>query len=110
MNLAPVSITQKALMEIKSIISNKNIPADYGLRVGISGGGGCGGVSFVLGFDKKNESDLEYAVEDVVVYVDKKHAMYLLGKQVDFYEGSDARGFVFTDTVREQKSEGQRGE
>lgn len=104
MNLAPVSITQKALTEIKAIINHKNIPGDYGLRVGISGGGGCGGISFVLGFDKKNESDLEYAVEDVTVYVDKKHAMYLLGKEVDFYEGADARGFVFTDSVREKKS------
>ena len=104
MNLAPVSITQKALTEIKAIINHKNIPGDYGLRVGISGGGGCGGISFVLGFDKKNESDLEYAVEDVTVYVDKKHAMYLLGKEVDFYEGADARGFVFTDSVREKKN------
>jgi hypothetical protein len=23
--------------------------------------------------------------------------MYLLGKEVDFYEGSDARGFMFAD-------------
>lgn len=104
MNLAPVRITQKALTEIKAIINNKNIPANYGLRVRISGGGGCGGVSFVLGFDKKNESDLEYTIEDVIVYVDKKHAMYLLDKQVDFYEGPDARGFVFTDGDRKTKS------
>lgn len=104
MNLAPVSITQKALTEIKAIIDNKNIPNDYGLRVGIGGGGGCGGISFVLGFDKKNESDLEYTVDNVMVYVDKKHAMYLLGKEVDFYDGADARGFVFADTVREKKS------
>lgn len=103
MKLSPVSITAKALTEIKAIIANKNIPTDYGLRVGISGGGGCGGVSFVLGFDKREESDLEYMVEGIPVYVDKKHAMYLLGREVDFYEGADARGFVFTDPAASKK-------
>jgi iron-sulfur cluster assembly protein len=31
------------------------------------------------------------------VLVDKKHIMFLIGKQVDFYEGADARGFMFVD-------------
>lgn len=91
------------MAEIKGIIANKNIPADYGLRIGISGGG-CGGVSFILGFDQKQESDLEYILEEITVYIDKKHAMYLLGMQVDFYEGADARGFVFTHPRTAEKS------
>lgn len=102
MDLSPVSITAKALTEIKAIIANKSIPTDYGLRVGISGGG-CGGMSFILGFDKKAESDIAYMVEGITVYVDKKHAMYLLGREIDFYEGADARGFVFTDPEAAKK-------
>jgi iron-sulfur cluster assembly protein len=31
------------------------------------------------------------------VYVEKKHTMYLIGKEVDFYEGADARGFMFAE-------------
>lgn len=91
----PVSITPKAVEEIKEILTNKNIPSDYGLRIGISGGGGCGGMSFILGFDHKKEGDMEYVVDDITVYIEKKHTMYLLGMAVDFYEGADARGFTF---------------
>lgn len=92
----PVTISSRALEEIRKIILTKNIPSDYGLRVGIKGGG-CGGVSLLIGFDKKKETDLAYRIEDIQVYVDKKHTMYILGKEVDFYDGADARGFMFVE-------------
>lgn len=91
----PVQITSKAQEEIKNIMDNKKVPDGYGLRVGVKGGG-CG-VSFVLGFDKPKENDLRYDVNGIPVYVQKKEIMFLIGKEVDFYEGADARGFVFTD-------------
>ncbi|RED92640.1 HesB/IscA family protein [Marinoscillum furvescens] len=91
----PVQITDKAQKEIKNIMDNKKVPDGYGLRVGVKGGG-CG-VSFVLGFDKPKEDDLRYDVRGIPVYVQKKEVMFLIGKEVDFYEGADARGFVFTD-------------
>lgn len=89
----PVQITEKARKEIKDIMQNKKIPAGYGLRVGVKGGG-CG-VTFVLGFDREKENDQKYTIDDIPVYIQKKELMFLVGKQVDFYEGSDARGFVF---------------
>ena len=56
MALTPVSLSEKAVTEIKEIINHKNIPPDYGLRIGVSGGGGCGGgISYILGFDKKKK-------------------------------------------------------
>lgn len=93
----PITISAKAATEIRKIMQTKNIPADYALRVGIRGGG-CGGVSLIIGFDKKKATDLSYSVEDIPVLVDKKHTMYIIGKEVDFYEGVDARGFMFVDT------------
>lgn len=89
----PVSITLEASTEIKKILDSKKIPAEYGLRVGVKGGG-CG-VSFVLGFDKQKEDDIQYDVDGIPVYVQKKQLMFLIGKQVDFYAGADARGFFF---------------
>ena len=77
-------------------METKSIPAEYGLRVGVKGGG-CG-VTLIIGFDKKKESDHYYDVEGVPVYVDKKHTMYLIGKEVDFYDGEEGRGFTFVDT------------
>lgn len=92
-NVQPVTISDRALEEIRKIMQNKNIPEDYGLRVGVKGGG-CG-FSLIIGFDKKKTSDLTYKIGDITVYLDKKHTMYLIGKQVDFYEGADAKGFMF---------------
>jgi iron-sulfur cluster assembly protein len=103
-NLQPVTISTRAAGEIRKIMQTKNIPPDYGLRVGVRGGG-CGGVSLIIGFDKKKDSDLAYTIQDIPVYIDKKHTMYIIGKEVDFYEGEDARGFMFVDPSKE-KSEG----
>ncbi len=98
--LQPIELTPKALVEVKHIMANKNIPEGYGLRVGVKGGG-CGGVSYVLGFDKPKENDLQYEISGVPILVEKRHTMYLLGLQVDFYEGADARGFLFTNPSKE---------
>lgn len=95
-NLHPVTLSDRAVEEIRKIMTTKNIPADYGLRVGIKGGG-CGGVSLIIGFDKLKATDLSYTVGDIPVYVDKKHTMYIIGKEVDFFEGDEARGFMFID-------------
>lgn len=96
MKIKPVTISPKAYKEIADIISKKKVPQGYGLRVGIRGAG-CAGVSYMLGFDKKKEGDIEYSVNDLAVYIEKKHAMYLVGLQIDFYEGADARGFTFVN-------------
>ena len=95
-NVKPIGISNRAVEEIKKIIQTKNIPLEYGLRLGIKGGG-CGGVSLIIGFDKQKPTDLAYEVDGIQVYVEKKHTMYLIGKEVDFYDGADARGFMFAD-------------
>ena len=105
--LQPVELTPKALVEVKHIIANKNIPEGYGLRIGVKGGG-CGGVSYMLGFDKPKDNDLQYEVDGVPVLVEKRHTMYLLGLQVDFYEGAEARGFIFTNPSREETAPAEK--
>ncbi len=100
----PVEISNKAIAEIENIFKNKNIPDDYGLRLTVKGGMGCAGVNPSLGFDKKKEDDLEYQVASFKVYIRKGELMYLIGKMVDFYEGSDARGFLFTEPGQEDNS------
>ena len=94
--IIPVTLSKKAAEEVRKIMKTKNIPADYGLRVGIRGSG-CGGAALMMGFDKKKDSDLSYLIEDIPIYVDKKHTLYVIGKQVDFYDGADKRGFMFVD-------------
>jgi iron-sulfur cluster assembly protein len=95
-NIRPIAISSRACEEIRQIMKTKGIPSEYGLRVGTRGGG-CGGMSLIIGFDKKTDTDLTWDVEGIPVYVDKKHALYLIGKQVDFVDDAEGRGFTFVD-------------
>lgn len=97
-SFTPVTLSEKAVAEIRAIVNRKAIPEGYGLRVGVRGGG-CG-VSFILGFDKPKESDLTYSIQNITVCIDKKHLLFLAGKHVDFYEGEEGRGFVFVEQPR----------
>lgn len=90
----PVQVTPSAIAEIKHIVERKNIPAEYGLRIGMRGSG-CSGTSFVIGFDKKKEQDQTFDLDGLPVYIEKKHLMYLFGVEVDFVENDTERGFVF---------------
>lgn len=96
---APVRLTERATAEVRRIIANKQIPDQFGLRVGVKGGG-CSGMSYVLGFDKRREHDLSFDLDaeggrPITVFMDKRHGLYLMGTTVDYHDGLDARGFVF---------------
>jgi iron-sulfur cluster assembly protein len=101
-NIHPVTISARACQEVYHIMNTKGIPDDYGLRLGVRGGG-CGGMSLIIGFDKRKETDLSYEINGITVYVDKKHTMYLIGKEVDFVDTAEGRGFTFNDVVQSGK-------
>ncbi|MCS3657010.1 HesB/IscA family protein [Salinibacter ruber] len=90
----PIQISPNAAREIRKIINKKNIPDGYGLRVGVKGGG-CSGMSYVLGFDKEREKDKVFNLDGITVYMDKRHGLYLMGTTINYHDGLDARGFTF---------------
>lgn len=92
----PCTFTKRAVEEIVTSVREKNIPSEYGLRIGIRGGG-CSGISYLLGFDKSSETDELYELEGIPVYIEKKHMMYVLGKEIDFEDSAYSRGFVFNE-------------
>lgn len=95
---ALVSFTGGAIAEIKQIIENKTLDGNsagiLGLRLGVEGGG-CAGLSYTLAFDEKKENDLEYMVDTFPVFMTKAHSLYLMGMEVDYQDGLNARGFTF---------------
>ncbi|MCZ6705836.1 MAG: iron-sulfur cluster assembly accessory protein [Bacteroidetes bacterium] len=91
---SPILLTSRAHSEIRRIMSEKEIPDGYSLRVGVRGGG-CSGMSYILGFDRQREQDLEFEVDGIVVFMDKRHGLYLMGTTLDYHDGLDARGFTF---------------
>lgn len=95
--MVKIKFTPAAIAEVKNIMKKKGIPSEYGLRVGVRGGMACGGggMSYILGFDKKKESDEVSDIDGITVYMEKKHAMYLIGMQIDHVSEDDRVGFVF---------------
>ena len=93
---SPVQLTEKAKSEIKTTLAANKIPDTYGLRVGLKGGA-CSG-SFMLGFDTATEHDQTYMVDDIKIFVDRRHLMYVIGLSVDYEEGANGTGYtVSTD-------------
>jgi len=93
---APVTFTETAVKELLKLKDQQEIADDFGLRVGVEGGG-CSGMSYVLGFDQKKEGDQEFIIDGIKVYMHKAHQMYLLGMQVDWQDGLNSRGFTFSN-------------
>lgn len=94
--VAPVTLTEGAKKEIKKLMSQQELDATFGLRLGVEGGG-CSGMSYVLGFDQTKEGDSEYDIDGIRVFMHKAHGLYLAGMEVDFQHGLNARGFVFNN-------------
>jgi iron-sulfur cluster assembly protein len=98
---APVSLTEGAKKEVKKLMSQQELGSDFGLRLGVEGGG-CSGMSYVLGFDQIKEGDSEYEIEGIRVFMNKAHGLYLVGMQVDYQQGLNARGFIFNNPNAEK--------
>ncbi len=64
------------------------------LRVGVKGGG-CSGMSYILGFDQKTGNDQVFEIDGIPCIMNRAHEIYLLGMQVDWTEGLNNRGFTF---------------
>ena len=96
MTQSPVIFTQGAKEELKRLMSDPSFDAKLKLRVGVKGGG-CSGMSYVLGFDEMGENDAEYNSDGVDYIMDKAHGLYLYGMQIDWQGGLNSRGFTFTN-------------
>jgi iron-sulfur cluster assembly protein len=96
-NDAEIKVSEKAAKEIRRIMSENKIPEDYGLRVGVKGGG-CSGLTYSLGFNADSrEGDTIITQEGTKLFVDGKSLFYLTGTELDFSDGLNGKGFVFNN-------------
>jgi iron-sulfur cluster assembly protein len=91
---APVSFSAGAVKELKRLVSEPGFDTSKRLRIGVKGGG-CSGLSYVLGFDDTQDGDIDYEIEGISCIMNKNHELYLYGMQIDWQEGLNSRGFTF---------------
>lgn len=94
-NKNPVFLTVSAVDEIKRLVEEGNNSEKY-LRIGVKGGG-CSGMSYLLGFETKNDKDIEYEIEGIPVIINPAHLIYLNNMEINWEGGLNARGFTFTN-------------
>ena len=91
---APIKLSASAVAEVKRLMNEPTFVAGQLLRIGVKGGG-CSGMSYVLGFDAQEADDELYTIDDIPVLMKKAHELYLFGMEVSFSDGLNARGFEF---------------
>jgi iron-sulfur cluster assembly protein len=92
-----ITVSEKAIKEIRKIMEENNITPDVGLRIGVKGGG-CSGLTYSMGFDPASrEGDTIMEQDDIKLYVDGKSLFYLMGTELDFTDGLNGKGFVFNN-------------
>ena len=91
---SPIKFTESAINELKRLMNDAGFDKNLELRIGVKGGG-CSGLSYVLGFEKRKETDQEYEFEGLNFVIDRAHEMYLYGMEIDWQGGLNSRGFTF---------------
>ncbi len=90
-----ITLTPKAIEEVKKLLHQDEQTGKTGLRVGVKGGG-CSGLTYVLNFEQENRQDdkiLEF--DGIKIFMDPKSAIYLNGTELDFSDGLNGKGFEF---------------
>ena len=92
----PVNLSPGAITEIRRLMIQPGFDHAQVLRVGVKGGG-CSGMSYVLGFDQADQNDEHFVVEGIPCVINPSHALYLHGMMIDWQDGLNNRGFTFTN-------------
>ena len=93
---APVTFTKNATAEIGRLMNEEGFDTTQFLRVGVKGGG-CSGMTYVLGFDKKLDADEQFEIDGVQCIMNPAHGIYLTGMEINWEGGLNSRGFTFNN-------------
>jgi iron-sulfur cluster assembly protein len=92
-----ITISEEALQHLTELMIEEKINTEtHHLRVGVKGGG-CSGMTYVLGFDVTTDKDLLFSIEGIPCCIETSHQIYLYGMQIDWQGGLNSRGFTFTN-------------
>ena len=91
---APLNLTDAAAARVKALLEQRGKPS-AGIRIGVRSKG-CSGLSYTLEYaDERTPFDEVVEDKGVVVLIDPKATMFILGTEMDFVEDKLQSGFVF---------------
>ncbi len=100
-----MTITDKAAEKIKFLLAGDHRdPAEFGLRVGVEGGG-CSGYQYRMDLTQAKEEDTIFEHNAAKVFVDPRSALFLGGSILDYVESLTGAGF----TIRNPNATGTCG-
>ena len=89
----PLSLTERAIQEVKDILEQQGNPDDVRLRIYVAGGG-CSGLSYGMALDENvDEGDSFFRDNGVQVGIDPMSLKYISGSVVDFVTTPMGGGF-----------------
>jgi len=92
-----IQVTKQAKEKLLSLMAEEGHDARSFVRVGVNSGG-CSGLSYDLGFDKKEkEDDKSFEDNGIKIVVNKKSYLYLIGTTLEYSGGLNGKGFVFNN-------------
>ena len=91
-----ISLTDRAAERIRHIMSRSETPK-IGVRLGVKNGG-CAGMEYTMDYADARDP-LDEVVEDkgVIILIEPKAVLFLLGTEMDYEEGVMSSGFIFNN-------------
>ena len=92
-----IHITEKAAKKVAQFAAKDAKGEEFGLRVGVKGGG-CSGLTYTLSVESCPQAD-DKVIEDqgIKLFVPKKSFVFLAGTELDFSDGLNGKGFTFNN-------------
>lgn len=90
-----ITLTLSAAKELKRLMNNEENAGKF-LRIGVKGGG-CSGMSYLLGFEEKTDADSIVEIQEISCIINPGHLLYLANMEIDWQGGLNSRGFTFSN-------------
>ncbi len=91
-----MTLTDAAAARVKALLDKRGKPS-AGIRIGVRTKG-CSGLSYTLEYaDERGKFDEVVEDKGVVILIDPKATMFILGTEMDYVEEKMETGFKFTN-------------
>jgi len=91
-----LSLSENAIKHVRILLQQRQKPT-FGIRIGVKSGG-CSGFKYFLEYaDEKAPYDELVQIEDIILLVDPKALLHIIGTYMDYNESEFQAGFTFTN-------------